>query len=77
MRSRDMTYYLALEKVRRQDSASVAVEKGESCTEGRGGDTPEDSLCDHSSPTRLGFMNSCNTYVSIRIALRKQYLYLY
>jgi hypothetical protein len=44
---------LGLEEVGRDDLAAVPIEEGERSAEGRGRDTPENSLGDDATPARL------------------------
>jgi hypothetical protein len=48
---------LSLKDVSGDDLAPVTVQEGQSCREGRGGDTPEDGLSDDTPPARLCFVD--------------------
>lgn len=50
--------YLPLEDVRRDDLRAVSIEERKRSAERRGGDTPEDSLSDDSSPAGLSVVDS-------------------
>jgi len=48
---------LSLEDIGRNDLAPVTVQEGESCREGRGGNTPENCLSDDAPPTGLSLVD--------------------
>ena len=50
--------YLSLQEVGRDDLTPIAIEEGQGGAESGGGDTPEDSLSDDSSPARLSLVDS-------------------
>lgn len=63
---------LSLEKVSGDDLAAVTIKECKGRAEGRCGNTPEDSLSNHTSPTGLGLVNSCKEYVNLLFPFYKK-----
>lgn len=50
--------HLSLNDVSGNNFTPVTIEEGKSSAEGRGRNSPENSLCDNASPTRLRLVDS-------------------
>jgi hypothetical protein len=56
--ARNSSTYLTLDEVGRNNLAAISIEERQSGAEGGCGDTPKDSLGNHTSPARLRLVDS-------------------